>query len=350
MLTDFKSLLMNTFDIASLLQVPSVDLERLEYVISTISNNKDTPFHDIAEYFFSSTGKRIRALLTISISRIFFGSDIPLPECVFYAAAAIEIIHNSTLLHDDVIDNTKIRRNRKSVNNIWDNKVSILFGDFLIVQSLQTLLKCENLSIISILANTSMMITIGEMEQMNAISRIKDIDIGKYLHIIELKTATLFASACSIGAIIVDANEEYIKKSEEFGKSLGIGFQIMDDLIDYTSDVSGKSIGNDFFEKKITLPIILLYSKSDQYEKLFLENAMDISVDNSSMLSDVLCIMKKYDVFNEVREIASKYLLNSKEIFSILLSRNKDNTKDIICNDVIDRNNKFFEFLLDRDC
>lgn len=352
MFSDFELLSMNILDIADLLHISVDDLEKLESAILKIASNQDTPFHDISRYFFASKGKKIRALLTISIAKVLSGSNHALlPDNVFHAAVAIEMIHNSTLLHDDVIDNTQIRRNTKSVNDIWGNKSSILFGDFLIVKSLQTLLKCENLEIISIIANASMMMTIGELDQMNAVSKINDIDIERYMYIIEMKTATLFSAACSIGAIVVNADREYIEKAAKFGKSLGIGFQIMDDLIDYTSDVSGKTIGNDFLEKKVTLPIILSYLKSDTQEKQFLVNAMDSEVDNSSMLQQTLFIMKKYNVFDDVRKIACQHIKDSKDIFHSLLSLNEywDVKKSSNANHDIGNIDAFFEFLMKRD-
>ena len=190
-------------------------------------------------------------------------------------AAAVEFIHTATLLHDDVVDGSDLRRGKRTANIIWGNPASVLVGDFLFSKSFELMVEAESLKALRVLSGASAVIAEGEVNQLTAIRRI-DTPEDRYLDIIGAKTAALFAAACRIAAIVADRSDADEAALDAYGRNLGIAFQLVDDAIDYVSDADtmGKDAGDDFREGKMTLPVILAYARGDEEARAFWRDAV----------------------------------------------------------------------------
>ena len=227
----------------------------VEEKIKSKLSSKVELVEEMTKYHLRTGGKKIRALLTLGSAKLCGYSkgsrDINLAAC-------IELIHAATLMHDDVIDNSDIRRGKKTLNNIWGNKSSILVGDYLLSRCFEMMVEDGNLEILKLLSSTSAEISQGEVLQLQHRGEIDMLE-ETYLKIISAKTASLFSAATKVGSILVNKEKKIKDALEFYGKNLGLTFQIADDTLDYNSDLNifGKETGNDFYEGKITLPIIL---------------------------------------------------------------------------------------------
>ena len=281
-------------------------------IISNCENRSDLILL-LTQNLVNSGGKRIRPLLLLICAKLCGSKN---DEKQYYMASAVEMIHSATLLHDDVIDNSEVRRGKKTANAIWDNKAAILVGDFLFSLSFQLMVKSENLKILDLLSTTSSIIADGEILQLQNSTNINLSD-QQYFDIIFGKTAVLFSACCEVGALLNNCDDNTILSLRNFGKNLGMIFQIIDDILDYNSksDVLGKEIGNDFFEGKVTLPIIKTYQKANEEErnllaKIFAENFQQ-SQKNYDNLMIVQELMKKYRAIEECKSIVENFAKNS---------------------------------------
>jgi len=270
----------------------------------------------MTNYHVQTGGKRLRALLTLGSSKLCGYSkgvrDINLAAC-------IELIHGATLMHDDVIDSSKVRRGKKTINTIWGNQSSILVGDYLLSRCFEMMVEDGNLEILKLLSSTSAKIAQGEILQLQHKGEIDMLE-ETYLKIITSKTAILFAAATRVGAILSNKESREKDALEFYGKNLGLTFQIADDTLDYNSELKlfGKNVGNDFFEGKITLPIILLFQKINTIEKQKLTNIFKQEKRALSDLSYTLELIKKYKIINECYKKAEHFInlaSNSLSIF-----------------------------------
>jgi len=247
----------------------------------------------MTSHHLKSGGKRIRPLLTLGSAKLCGykeGSrDINLAACV-------ELIHNATLLHDDVIDNSDLRRGNKTSNTIWGNQSSILVGDYLFSRCFEMMVEDGSLEILKLLSSTSSRIAQGEILQLEYKGEI-DILEETYFNIINSKTAALFAAASKVGACITNKNKKEKDALESYGRNLGLAFQIADDALDYysTKTIFGKEIGKDFFEGKVTLPIIFLCQKTNSEEKKFLKKIFKKKNRSKSEFSETQNLIKKYN-------------------------------------------------------
>jgi len=288
------------------LQINSFIAEELNQINQTIISGavgKADLIAEITNHLVLGGGKRVRPILTILAAKL-CGYNFGIRHCNL--AAAVELIHTATLLHDDVVDGSFIRRGKKTANAIWDNKASILVGDYLLSVAFQIMVKDGSLEILETLSKTSGIMADGEvMQLMN--SNDVSIDETKYLEIISYKTAILFSAATTVGAIITKSDKFIQKALADFGNNLGIAFQIMDDVLDYIADegVFGKKIGNDFYEGKITLPIILTYKQASDAEKLrikelFANNLISNKIENDrDSFLEIMSLIKKYNGLGE---------------------------------------------------
>tara|TARA_B100000949_G_scaffold200084_1_gene187457 strand:- start:649 stop:1662 length:1014 start_codon:yes stop_codon:yes gene_type:complete len=270
----------------------------------------------ISNYHLKTGGKRLRALLTLGSSKLCGylkgGRDINLAACV-------ELIHSATLMHDDVIDNSDIRRGKKTTNLIWGNQSSILAGDYLLSRCFQMIVEDGNLEVLKLLSSTSAKIAQGEILQLQHKNEIDMLE-ETYLKIISSKTAVLFSAATKVGAILSEKSNKEKEALEFYGKNLGITFQIADDTLDYNSEVNsfGKKIGNDFFEGKITLPLILLFQQSNNSEKKQLEIIFKQDARSSNDLSIILDLISKYKTISQCYKKAEHFInlaSNSLSVF-----------------------------------
>ena len=271
---------------------------------------------EMSDYHLDSGGKRIRALLTMGAAKLGGynqGSrDVNLAACV-------ELIHSATLLHDDVIDESKLRRGVKTPNSIWGNQSSVLVGDYLLSRCFEMMVEDGNLEVLRLLSSTSSEIAQGEVLQLQYKGEI-DILEETYLKIISAKTASLFAASTKVGAILAQKDLKYKEALELYGKNLGLTFQIADDALDYNSEIKffGKKIGNDFFEGKVTLPIILLYQKISNSEKNEIKNLFNKDKRIDEDFKYVVNLIKKNNIINDCYKKAEHFInlaSNSLSVF-----------------------------------
>ena len=290
----------------------------------------------MTNYHIETGGKRLRALLTLGSAKLCGYSkgsrDVNLAACV-------ELIHSATLMHDDVIDNGSIRRGRKTLNKVWDNHSSVLVGDYLLSRCFEMMVDDGNIEVLKLLSSTSSKIAQGEVLQLQ---HNKEIDILEetYLNIISSKTASLFAAATKVGAIIAEKDLKYKNALEFYGKNLGLTFQIADDTLDYNSELKlfGKNIGNDFYEGKVTLPIILLYQKVDKFEKKKLKSFFEKDIREKQDLEHVLVLIKKNNIINECYKKAEHYINLASNSLSVFEESEEKNILKNLTSFSIERN------------
>ena len=270
----------------------------------------------MANYHLNTGGKRLRALLTLGSAKLCGylkgGRDINLAACV-------ELIHAATLMHDDVIDNGEIRRGKKTLNSVWGNQSSILIGDYLLSRCFEMMVEDENFEVLKLLSSTSVKIAQGEILQLQHKGETDMLE-ETYFKIISSKTAELFAAATKVGAILGNKNNKIKDALGFYGKNLGLTFQIADDTLDYNSDLNlfGKKIGNDFFEGKITLPIILLSQKANNLEKNQIKNFFSKKNRDEKNFQIILELIKKYNIVKECYKKAEHFINLASNSLSIL--------------------------------
>jgi octaprenyl-diphosphate synthase len=227
---------------------------------------------ELAGHLIAGGGKRMRPMLTLASARLLGYTGARHHRL----AAAVEFIHTATLLHDDVVDGSDLRRGKRTANIIWGNPASVLVGDFLFSRSFELMVEDGSLKVLKILSNASAVIAEGEVNQLTAARRV-DTGEDRYLEIINAKTAALFAAACRIAAVVAERPEGEEAALDAYGRNLGIAFQLVDDAIDYTSDAGtmGKDAGDDFREGKMTLPVILAYARGSAEERKFWKDAVE---------------------------------------------------------------------------
>ena len=262
---------------------------------------------EMTSYHLRTGGKRIRALLTLGSAKL---CDYQKGSRDVNLAACVELIHAATLMHDDVIDNSDVRRGKKTLNKIWGNQSSILVGDYLLSRCFEMMVEDGNLEVLKLLSSTSAEISQGEVLQLQHKGEVDMLE-ETYLKIISAKTASLFAAATKVGSILANQDKKIKDALEFYGKNLGLTFQIADDTLDYNSDLKffGKEIGNDFFEGKVTLPIILLYQKLDEKKKKYLKTIFEKEKRNNDDLKFVLDLIKKNNIINDCY-IKAEYFIN----------------------------------------
>ena len=290
----------------------------------------------MCDYHLTTGGKRLRALLTLGSSKLCGylkgGRDINLAACV-------ELIHGATLLHDDVIDNSDIRRGKKTTNLIWGNQSSILAGDYLLSRCFEMMVEDGNLEVLKLLSSTSAKIAQGEILQLQHKGEVDMLE-ETYLKIISSKTAVLFSAATKVGAILSEKNNKEKEALEFYGKNLGLTFQIADDALDYNSQINsfGKKVGNDFFEGKITLPIILALRRSDQIENNFWKKTIQDGQINPGDFQKACSILKKRKILDDICIRAKHFGSVAKDALGIFDDSKEKKILLNIVDFVIDRN------------
>jgi len=247
------------------------DMECVNRVILDRMQSRIPLIPELAGHLIAGGGKRMRPMLTLAGARLFDYGGTGHHQL----AAAVEFIHTATLLHDDVVDHSGMRRGRKTANIIWGNSASVLVGDFLFSRSFELMVEAGSLKALQILSHASAVIAEGEVNQLTAQRRI-DTDESQYLEIIDAKTAALFAAACRIAAVVAERSEAEELALDAYGRNLGIAFQLVDDAIDYASDgaTMGKDVGDDFRDGKVTLPVILAYERGNEEDRAFWKAAI----------------------------------------------------------------------------
>ncbi len=280
----------------------------------------------LAKHVISAGGKRLRPMLTLASAKLcnYDGArHVTLATC-------IEFIHTATLLHDDVVDDSKLRRGLETANSVWGNQASVLVGDFLFSRSFELMVEDGSVKVMRILASASACLAEGEVMQLLTAN---DTETGEsaYLDVIKAKTAQLFAAACRLGAVVADRPNVEEEGLEAFGMNLGVAFQLIDDVLDYSAiqNTLGKTIGDDFREGKITLPVILAFRRGNDEERGFWQRALGELDQKDGDLEHAITLMKKHQALNDTIERARHYGAMARDSLGIFP---KSKIKDALIN------------------
>ena len=297
--------------------------QRIKYKLASEINL----IHKITNYHLKSGGKKIRPLLTLGSAKLCGYTE---GDRDVNLAACVELIHNATLLHDDVIDNSDLRRGIKTPNVIWGNQSSILVGDYLLSRCFEMMVEDGSQEVLKLLSSTSSKIAQGEVSQLEYKSEI-DVLEETYFKIINSKTAALFAAATRVGACITNKNRKEKDALESYGRNLGLAFQIADDALDYysTNKIFGKEIGKDFYEGKVTLPAIFLHQKANLSERIFLEKIFKKKNRSEKEFIQMQNLIKKYDSISDCFKRAEHFVNIS---YNALNTFNPSKEKSILQN------------------
>ena len=263
---------------------------------------------EVTAHLVEAGGKRLRPMLTLAAARM-CGYEGPFH---IHLAATVEFIHTATLLHDDVVDESAQRRGRPTANLLWDNQSSVLVGDYLFSRSFQLMVETGSMRVLDILANASATIAEGEVLQLTAARDIATTE-ATYLQIIRGKTAALFSAATEVGGVIAGADETLVKALSDYGDALGIAFQIVDDLLDYQGQpaTTGKNIGDDFRERKLTLPVIKAIAKADPEEHAFWKQTIEKGQQEEGDLETAMALLNKHGALADTRDEAIEWAAKS---------------------------------------
>ena len=259
---------------------------------------------EIARHLINSGGKRLRPMLTLATAELcgYTGDgDSKL-------AASVEFMHTATLLHDDVVDGSEMRRGRLAARMLWGNEASVLVGDFLLGQAFKMMVEVGSLQALDVLSTAAAVIAEGEVMQLAAAKNTETTE-DEYLAVIRAKTAALFAAACEVGPIIADKGKAEQAACRSYGANLGIAFQLIDDALDYggTSAKLGKNVGDDFREGKITLPVVLSFRRGTDAERAFWKKTMEAGNGSDAELEHAISIMRRHRAIEDTVERARHY-------------------------------------------
>ncbi len=259
---------------------------------------------DLSRHLIDSGGKRLRPLLTLAAARLGGYAGIGHTRL----AAAVEFIHTATLLHDDVVDESALRRGKVSANIVWGNKPSVLVGDFLFSRAFQLMVETGSVTVLDILAGASAVIAEGEVMQLKSANNL-GVTEDDYLRVISAKTAALFAAAAESGAVISAQSPERIAAMRDYGRNLGIAFQLVDDALDYSGRqaLMGKSVGDDFREAKVTLPVILAYARATDAARKFWLRTIETGPQGEPDLDRAITLVEETGAIGETMARAHAY-------------------------------------------
>lgn len=288
----------------ALIALVAADMNGVNSVILDRMQSKVALIPELAGHLIAGGGKRMRPMLTLACANL-----LGYPGTRHHKlAAAVEFIHTATLLHDDVVDGSGMRRGKRAANLIWGNPATVLVGDFLFSRAFELMVEDGSLKVLRILSHASAVIAEGEVEQLTA-QRQVGTDEDHYLTIISAKTAALFAAACRVAPILAEASEEDELALEAYGRNLGIAFQLTDDVIDYASDLEtmGKGVGDDFRDGKMTLPVILAYARGSAQDRAFWRSAISGSRVSDDDLARAIDLLRSTDALSDTVERARQY-------------------------------------------
>jgi octaprenyl-diphosphate synthase len=294
------------------------DLSAVNRLIIARMNSPVALIPQLAGHVVAAGGKRLRPMLTLASARM----------CGYEGyrhialAACVEFIHTATLLHDDVVDDSNLRRGLASANALWGNKSSVLVGDFLFSRSFELMVEDGSLEVLGILSRASSIIAEGEVMQLMTANNTET-DEAAYLAVIRAKTAQLFAAACEIGAVVADRPEAEQTALRDYGMNFGIAFQLVDDVLDYSAKqvTLGKSIGDDFREGKITLPVVLAFLRGDDDERQFWNRTLEDLKQVSGDLDRAIAIMNRRAALSDTVAMARDYGMRAAEALAIMPDR-----------------------------
>jgi octaprenyl-diphosphate synthase len=300
--------------LSTLISLVQADLEACNHVIVERMDSPVALIPQLAAHIVAAGGKRLRPILTLAAARLcgYPGSDggsrhIDLAACV-------EFIHTATLLHDDVVDESRLRRGLASANAIFGNKASVLVGDFLFARSFQLMVDDGSLKVLAILSKAAATIAEGEVLQLVTQNDLSTTE-ARYLEVIQGKTAALFAAACQIGAVVADRPKQEEAALSDYGMKLGIAFQLVDDALDYVADEAtlGKTIGDDFREGKITLPVLTAFLAGDEREQAFWRRTIETLEQTNADLDHAMHLISEHRAITVTLERAKRFAQEAKD-------------------------------------
>ncbi len=270
---------------------------------------------DLARHLIDSGGKRLRPLLTLAAARAGGYQG----EGHIRLAAAVEFIHTATLLHDDVVDESSLRRGKVSANLVWGNKPSVLVGDYLFSRAFQLMVETGNLAVLGILSGASAIIAEGEVMQLGS-ARSLAVTEEHYMKVVSAKTAALFSAAAEGGAVLAARDTDFVNSMRAYGENLGIAFQLVDDALDYSGRqaLMGKSVGDDFREAKMTLPIILSAARADETARAFWQRVIETGNQTETDLHHAISLVEQTGSIQETMRRARAYADLAKTALSAL--------------------------------
>jgi octaprenyl-diphosphate synthase len=303
---------------AALDRLQALVADELAQVNLTIIDRMQSPvalIPELAGHLISSGGKRLRPMLTLACAHMLGYTGMRHHKL----AACVEFIHTATLLHDDVVDDSGLRRGRKTANTVWGNQPSVLVGDFLFSRAFELMVEDGNLAVLKILSRASAIIAQGEVQQLTTAHDLTCTE-DRYLDVITSKTAVLFAAACQIAAVVAEREASVENALEAYGRNLGIAFQLVDDALDYNSSAAdmGKDAGDDFREGKLTLPVILAYARADADQRKFWERCIGRLKQEEGDFDRAVMLMKNSHAISDTLGRAKLYGARAKDALAAL--------------------------------
>jgi len=303
--------LRRSFSALEIFDLVRTDLDQVEREIGLESIASVEAVTYIGQYLQSGGGKRLRPILVLLCGKLFTESN----STLIRMAAVVEMIHTATLVHDDVIDMAKTRRGRPSINVVWGNHTSVLAGDWLYMQAFQLALRERNFAVLDLLINLTQMMVEGELLQLDRIGKIA-VTEADYMELIDRKTASLFSACARLGAVAGGADESAEKRLGEYAWNLGIAFQLIDDVLDFTSreKILGKPVGNDLREGKVTLPLIYALESAEPEERRLVETVLAEGNYDQVPFGKILQILHRYSGVERARERAQEFTDKARAI------------------------------------
>jgi len=297
-----------------LVDLVTPDMLRVNTEILTRTGSEVTMIPEVANHLISSGGKRLRPMLTLAMASLTGYSG----DGHIKLAAAVEFMHTATLLHDDVVDESDMRRGRLAARKLWGNEASVLVGDFLLGQAFKMMVEVGSLGALDILSNAAAIIAEGEVMQLGAAKNTATTE-DEYLAVIRAKTAELFAAACEVGPVLTNRPKAEHAACRSFGMNLGIAFQLVDDVLDYggKSAKLGKNVGDDFREGKITLPVVLSFRRGSESEREFWTRALERGEIADSDLETALGLMTKHRALEDTIKRAQHYAAIARDALAL---------------------------------
>ena len=290
--------------VTPLIELTAPDMQRVNELIRSKAGSDVALIPEIANHLVNSGGKRLRPMLTCA-SGALFGYE---GDGHVKLACGVEFMHTATLLHDDVVDESDLRRTKPTARMIWGNQASVLVGDFLLGQAFRMMVEVGSMDALDVLSSASAVIAEGEVHQLSVAKRMETTE-SDYLDVIDAKTAALFAAACEVGPILAGKGREERVALRDYGRSLGIAFQLIDDALDYGGSAKslGKNVGDDFREGKITLPVILAHRRGTEVEREFWRAAMESGENDDAALDHARGLLAKHGTVEDTVARARHY-------------------------------------------
>jgi octaprenyl-diphosphate synthase len=304
--------------LTALVDLVRQDLEACNRVIVARMDSPVALIPQLAAHLVAAGGKRLRPLLTLAAARLCGYASTAGASRHIDLAACVEFIHTATLLHDDVVDESRLRRGLASANAVFGNKASVLVGDFLFARAFQLMVDDGSLKVLAILSKAAATIAEGEVLQLITQNDLSTTE-ARYLDVIKGKTAALFAAACQVGAVVADRPESEEAALAEYGMSLGIAFQLVDDALDYAADQAtlGKTVGDDFREGKITLPVLVAFLAGNDREKAFWKRTIEALDQQEADLDQAVRLIAEHRAIDATLEWARRFADDAKRALAI---------------------------------